>query len=170
MLPSTPMDISLRRATPADAAVASELVQLSFNALVAPDWEADARQVFMGESSAASLQVALQSCAYAACAFDADAMRGFILMPRPTLVGMLFVHPDFLRRGIGKRLWEPAREFIEAAFPEAKTVELNASPFALNFYRSVGFVPLSAEFKRAGCRATRMACWLPARALGVELR
>jgi ribosomal protein S18 acetylase RimI-like enzyme len=81
---------------------------------------------------------------------------------------MLFVHPRYLRRGIGRALWEQARAFIEETYPETKTVELNSNPYALKFYRSLGFVPISTEFIKGGCRATRMACWLPARALGAD--
>ena len=49
-------------------------------------------------------------------------------------------------------------------------MELNSTPYAIEFYRALGFVPISAEFVRDGARATRMACWLPARALGAELQ
>ena len=153
---------------PEDATVVSELVHHSFVELVASDWEPDARNVFLGESSPSALRQSLLSSAYAAGAFSAGMLVGFILMPKPSLLGMLFVHPDRLRLGIARQLWEGARTHIETAFPEVKTVELNATPYALRFYRSVGFVPISAEFMRGGCRATRMACWLPARKLGAE--
>jgi GNAT superfamily N-acetyltransferase len=86
----------------------------------------------------------------------------------PSVLAMLFVHPQHLRRGIGKQLWEAARSHVESQFPQTKTVELNATRFALPFYLSAGFVPISTEFERKGSRATRMACWLPARALGAE--
>jgi GNAT superfamily N-acetyltransferase len=164
-----PAAYATRLVTAADAEAASALVHLSFTKLSADDWEPDARQFFLGESSAAALRTAFQSCAYAAGAFSGHTMIGFILMPKPSVLGMLFVHPDSLRLGIGKHLWEQARSHVEASFPEVKTVELNATPYALNFYRTIGFVPISAEFVRGGCRATRMACWLPARALGAGL-
>ena len=162
------MEPIVRVVSAADAELASELVQLSFMELAAGDWEPSARQVFLGESSPRALRAALQSPAYAAGAFSAGAMVGFILLPKPSLLSMLFVHPGFLRRGVAKQLWEQARAHIETTFTEIKTVELNATPNAFHFYRSVGFVPLSAEFMRGGCRATRMACWLPARALGAD--
>ena len=151
-----------------EAEVASALVQHSFLELAAADWEPNACEVFLGESSPVALRVALESPAYAASAFSEERMVGFILMPKPSLLGMLFVHPGSLRLGIEKQLWEQARTHVEAAFPQVKTVELNASPYAFPFYRTVGFVPISAEFMRGGCRATRMACWLPARALGAD--
>jgi ribosomal protein S18 acetylase RimI-like enzyme len=74
---------------------------------------------------------------------------------------MLFVHPQHLRQGIGRALWESARTHIESALPQTKTVELNATPYSVAFYQSLGFVV-------KGARATRMACWLPARSPGAE--
>ena len=102
--------------------------------------------------------------ALAAGAFSENEMVGVILMPSPSLLGALFVRPRWLRLGIGRALWEWARAQIETRFPEVNTVELNATSYAVPFYKSVGFVPISAEFERDGQRATRMACWLPARA------
>jgi predicted GNAT family N-acyltransferase len=81
---------------------------------------------------------------------------------------MLFVEPASLRQGVARALWEHARAYVETHHPEVTTVELNSTPYALQFYRSVGFVPISREFNRGGCRATRMACWLPARSLAAE--
>jgi predicted GNAT family N-acyltransferase len=66
-------------------------------------------------------------------------------------------------------LWESARAHVESAFPDVETVELNSSPYAVAFYRSIGFVPISAEFARRGARVTRMVCGLPARAPGATV-
>jgi GNAT superfamily N-acetyltransferase len=82
-------------------------------------------------------------------------------MPTPTLLGMLFVHPTRLRQGIGTELWKFARSRLESEFKEVRTVELNSTPCAVEFYRALGFVPISAEFVPGGSRATRIACWLP---------
>jgi len=155
-------------ATPELADRISALVHLSFNELAAVDWDPDARQVFLGESSPASIAAALQQPAFAAVETEGGEFTGFILMRKPSLLGMLFVHPRHLRKGVARRLWEAARSHIETAHPDVKTVELNATPYAFKAYRALGFVPISTEFTRGGCRATRMACWLPARALGVD--
>ena len=160
---------TLRVVNTADAALASALVQLSFLELAGGDWEPEAHQSFLNESSPIALSEALNTSIYAAGAFVADAMVGFLLMPKPSHLSMLFVHPDYLRQGIARQLWERARGHVEANFPEIKTIELNATPYAVDFYRSVGFVPISTEFTISGCRATRMACWLPARALGATV-
>jgi len=150
------------------AAEASAVIQESFLALAAADWQPDARSVFLAATAPASLQNRLKTMTFAAAAFSDQGIAGVILMPSPSLLGLLFVRPRWLRLGIGQALWETARAHIEARFPEVNTVELNATPYAVPFYESVGFAPISSEFERDGQRAIRMACWLPARALGAN--
>lgn len=162
------MQLNTRIVTEAEAAAASAVVHASFIELAAADWDPQAQQVFLAESSPEALAGKLDVAAYAAGTFAAEQMVGFLLMPTPALLGMMFVDPRWLRQGIAQALWEKARAHVESVFPAVKTVELNTTPYALPFYRSIGFVPISAEFTREGCRATRMACWLPARALGAE--
>jgi GNAT superfamily N-acetyltransferase len=163
------MPFTTRAVDPADAEAASQLVHASFTALAAADWEAGAAQFFLDESGPEKLRDKIAGAAHVAAAFEQAAMTGFILLPRPGLLGFLFVHPLHQRRGIARTLWEAARAHVEAAHPTVRTVELNATPNAVKAYRALGFVPISAEFRRGGCRATRMACWLPARALGAEV-
>lgn len=162
------MAITIHRATETDARAAALVVRSSFTTLAAIDWEPSACEFFLGESSEAAIREKIAIAAFAAGAFDGDRMVGFVLMPKPTLLGMLFVEPDSLRQGVARALWEHARAYIEAHHSDVTTVELNSTPYALKFYVSVGFVPISREFNRGGCRAIRMACWLPARALAAE--
>lgn len=143
----------------------SALVQAGFNAFVAPDWEPAAQQLFLSESSPERLAEVIPGAAFASVAVSESEPVGFILMTKPTLLAMLFVHPKHLRRGVGTLLWNAARAHVEANFPDAKTVELNSSPYAVQAYRRLGFYPISEPFRRGGCLATRMACWLPERAL-----
>lgn len=83
-------------------------------------------------------------------------MIGVIIMTIPTILRFLFVHPDWLRHGVAKRLWTDAHAHIISAYPTVEAIELNSTPHALKFYSSVGFIPISAEFFVNGCRATRM--------------
>ena len=162
------MSLVIRIAAADDAEAASALVHLSFGEVAAGDWQPEAVRTFFAESSPSVLREKLQSPAYAAVAQVSDSLVGFVLMTNPSLLGMLFVHPQHLRQGIGRALWESARAHIESAFPQERTVELNATPHSVAFYQSLGFVPISTEFELKGARATRMACWLPARSLGAE--
>lgn len=162
------MTYLMRAVGQADVEAISSLVQLSFRELAARDWEPNAREVFLAESSPASMRAAPKPV-YSVATFDAERPVGFLLMPSRDVLGLLFVHPDYLRRGIGRALWEQARTFIEETYPDTQTVETNSTPYALKFYLSIGFVRISTEFIKSGCRVTRMACWLPARALGADV-
>ena len=159
----------VRQVGEGDAAAASHLVQSSFSELAAKDWSPDAMNVFLVDSTPDALRRKIAEATFAGGAFRGTEMLGFVLMPTARILGMLFVHPSALRKGIGRSMWELARAHVESSHPDVRTVELNSTPYAFRFYRSLGFVPLSGEFVRDGCRVTRMACWLPARSLGVEL-
>ena len=155
----------MRPAVAADAPALSALVQESFNQFVAPDWQPEACEVFMTESSVEWFTSSIPQAAYAAVAHAADELVGMVLMPTPSVLAFLFVRPGLLRSGIGSLLWEAARAHIETHHPSVKTIELNSSPCAVAAYRAYGFYPMSEPFRRGGCLATRMACWLPGRAL-----
>jgi GNAT superfamily N-acetyltransferase len=163
-----PRAVVVRPAVPRDAEVAAALVDLSFRALAAADWSKAAKERFIAESSAEQLRAKIADAAFAALAEMNHAPAGFLLMPTPRVLAMLFVHPDRLRQGVGRALWEAARAWIEASHREVSTVELNATPYAAAAYRALGFVELSRPFHLDGCVATRMACWLPARRLNAQ--
>jgi GNAT superfamily N-acetyltransferase len=155
----------IRRATPDDASAISTLVQAGFMAHIAPDWEALAVQSFLAETSAEKLAPTISEASFVAVYEEDGQIRGVISLPRPSLLQLLFVAPEHLRRGIGRSLWEDARAHVEEKHPEIKTIELNSSPFAVPAYKALGFFPISEPFRRKGAVATRMACWLPGRAL-----
>ena len=156
---------AIRLAVVADAPAISALVQDSFNQFVAPDWQAEAREVFMTESTVERFTSSIPDATYAGVAHVGDQLVGMVLMPTPSVLAFMFVRPGMLRAGIGSLLWEAARSHIETTHPSVKTVELNSSPYAVAAYRAYGFYPISQPFRRGGCLATRMACWLPGRAL-----
>jgi GNAT superfamily N-acetyltransferase len=159
------MKTLIRIASPEDATAISQLVQSSFRACVAPDWELEAQESFYDETTAEKLAARLRESAFAAV-YEVDAkVEGVIVLPRPNLVQLCFVATEHLRHGIGGALWEAPRAHLEENHPEVKTVELNASPYAVAAYKAMGFYPISKQYRRRGWVATRMACWLPDRGL-----
>jgi GNAT superfamily N-acetyltransferase len=159
------MNPSIRDATPDDAQTISELVHASFRAHVAAGWEPAAQETLLTDTSAEKLAARIAESVIVLVHEEAGSILGVILLPRPTLVQLCFVAPGHLREGIGRSLWEAARARLEERFPEVKTVELNSSPYAVPAYKALGFYPISEPFLRGGAVATRMACWLPGRAL-----
>jgi GNAT superfamily N-acetyltransferase len=67
-------------------------------------------------------------------------MLGLLIMPEPSWLALLFVDPRAFRQGIGRALWDRAREFVVSLSPPVAEVRLNASTFAIGFYLRMGFV------------------------------
>ena len=162
------MKYTVRPTQSSECESVSALVQRGFSQFIAPDWEASAVSTFTAETSGECIRKLIETAAFHAVAEAAGQLLGFILMPNPSSVGLLFVSPDHLRTGIARELWQSARRHIEAEFNTIKTVELNSSPYAVSAYKALGFYPISEPFHRRGCVATRMACWLPGEALGAS--
>lgn len=160
-----PLDPRIRDASPQDAAAVSALVHASFEAHIAADWEPAAGESLIADTSAEKMAVLIAASSIALVHDEGGAILGVIVLPRPTLVQLCFVAPGHVGQGIGRALWEAARARLEAGFPDVRTVELNASPYAVAAYRALGFHPISQPFRRSGAVATRMACWLPGRTL-----
>ncbi|MCE9660692.1 MAG: GNAT family N-acetyltransferase [Burkholderiales bacterium] len=157
--------MQLRHANARDASAISALVQAGFVEHIASDWEPSARQSFIEDTSAEKLAPKLAEAAICIAAVQGDQVLGVIFLPRPTLVQLLFIAPEHLRKGIARSLWSAVRAQLAERHPEVTTVELNSSPYAVGAYRALGFFPISQPFRRKGAVATRMACWLPGEAL-----
>ena len=159
------MSMHVRHAKPDDALAISELVQAGFIEHVAPDWELSARRSFLEETEADKLAPKFSEAAVCLVYEQDGQVLGVIFLPRLTLVQLLFVAPGHLRKGIAWALWRAVRAHLEEKHPKVTTVELNSSPYAVAAYKALGFFPISQPFKRRGAVATRMACWLPGKAL-----
>ena len=72
------------------------------------------------------------------------------------LISLLFVHEDYHRLGIGRRLVESLAEFVRERKPKYLTLKVNAAPYALGFYEKLGFQARSEEIRRAGIIYTEM--------------
>lgn len=155
----------LRKASADDAQAISELVQAGFIEHIAPDWEPSAQRSFLEETEPDKLEPKLSEAAVCLVCEQHGQVLGVIFVPRPTLVQLLFVAPGHLRKGIARSLWSAVRAHLEEKHPEVTTVELNSSPYAVAAYTALGFFPISQPFRRKGAVATRMACWLPGKAL-----
>lgn len=82
--------------------------------------------------------------------FEAEGLTGVIGVKHGNHISMLFVDPAFHRRGIATAL-------VSEAFREYHgTVTVNSSPFALAFYRCLGFQDQSGEQIIDGIRFTLM--------------
>ena len=84
-------------------------------------------------------------------AFDGDKLVGTLCMRAPQHIGGFFVDAAYHRRGIGRRLFEAMRQdYAKQEFT------VNSSPYAVEVYRHLGFVPTGEEQTVDGLRFTPM--------------
>ena len=84
-------------------------------------------------------------------AFDGERLVGVLCMRAPQHIGGFFVDAAYHRRGIGRRLFEAMRQDYET-----QTFTVNSSPYAVEVYRRLGFVPTDTEQLTDGLRYTPM--------------
>jgi ribosomal protein S18 acetylase RimI-like enzyme len=53
-------------------------------------------------------------------------------------LGSIYIHPEFQKRGLGKKIWEEASSFFDPAKPTVVTVNIS-NDAAVAFYKSLGF-------------------------------
>lgn len=84
-------------------------------------------------------------------AFDGEKLVGVLCMRAPQHIGGFFVDAAYLRRGIGRRLFEAMRrDYARQVFT------VNSSPYAVEVYHHLGFVPTDTEQLTDGLRYTPM--------------
>lgn len=84
-------------------------------------------------------------------AFDGETLVGVLCMRAPQHIAGFFVDAAYHRRGIGRKLFEAMRrDYAQQVFT------VNSSPYAVEVYRHLGFVPTDDEQSVDGLRFTPM--------------
>lgn len=84
-------------------------------------------------------------------AFDDAELVGTICIRPPQHIGGFFVRGDYHRRGIGRALFRAVQQDCER-----QEFTVNASPFAVEVYRHLGFAATDTEQQADGIRFTPM--------------
>lgn len=71
-------------------------------------------------------------------------------------ISLLFVRDRFHHLGVARKLVNVAVDAVSAAAPPIRAVTVNSSPYAVGFYKKLGFVPLGPEKRADGIRFTPM--------------
>ena len=84
-------------------------------------------------------------------AFDGKKLVGVLCMRAPQHIAGFFVDAAYHRRGIGRTLFETMRQDYDR-----QVFTVHSSPYAVGFYRRLGFVPTQGEQVTDGLRYTPM--------------
>ena len=84
-------------------------------------------------------------------AFDGKKLVGVLCMRAPQHIAGFFVDAAYHRRGIGRTLFETMRQDYDR-----QVFTVHSSPYAVGFYRRLGFVPTQGEQITNGLRYSPM--------------
>lgn len=144
--------IEVRPLEPAQMPEALALVERVFMAFEAPEYSDQGVETFLSFVRDANAVSALTFYG----AFEADRVRGVLATRGSSHIALFFVDAAHQGTGIGRALFSAAWDACRA---DGMTV--NASPYAVEIYRHLGFEPVSAEQVRDGIRYTPMQCMKP---------
>ena len=138
---------SVRRLAPEEVPAALELCWQVFLEFEAPEYSPEGVAAF--RASLDDKERVRKLNFYGA--FDGEKLVGVLCMRPPQHIGGFFVDAVYHCRGIGRRLFEAMRQDYKV---QAFTV--NSSPYAVEVYRRLGFVPTDTEQLTDGLRYTPM--------------
>lgn len=81
---------------------------------------------------------------------------GVIALREGQHISLLFVREQFHRLGVAKKLVKMAVAHVASTNPSIRAVTVNSSPYAVEFYKKIGFLPLGPEQHKDGIRYTSM--------------
>ena len=137
-------DIIIRAAKPDEWEDAMELVWNTFVKYEAPTYGKEGSDIFLKFISGEELyQMFINGDYKVAVAMQKDRIVGVGSMRSHNHVSLLFVDSKLHKRGIGRNLLE----FMQATFlgKGSCVMSVNAAPYAVNFYKKVGFVATDVE-------------------------
>lgn len=92
--------------------------------------------------------------------FEGNRLTGVIALRGKQHISLLFVKSEYRRKGVAGKLVAVVKAVCREINLEKRVITVNASPYAVEAYKHMGFVSLSEEQKKDGIRYTPMLCHL----------
>lgn len=131
--------LTYRLMSSADVLDVSKLVARVFNEFNAPGYSAKGVQEFHRYSQPSAFHARQQTDHFALISRVQDQVVGMIEVREYHHVSLLFVAPEFQRRGIAKELLHRALLLCHANEPKLAKISVNSSPYAVPIYEKLGF-------------------------------
>lgn len=133
-----------------DIPAVSALVWNTFEAFVAPDYGDEGIQTFSQFVQPNALRERFHKGTLFLLAEVESTLAGMIEMNGYSHITLLFVDANFQRCGIGRELLRCALDICKQHKPDVDLITVHSSPFAVEIYRKLGFVPLGPQQKCNG--------------------
>lgn len=92
---------------------------------------------------------------YVVGAYEFNKLVGVISLRNKNHISLLFVEKNHLRKGIGRQLIMETMAFARTRLRQ-KIITVNSSPYAVEFYKSCGFIEAGEEVDAGGIQYTPM--------------
>ncbi|NLI53610.1 MAG: GNAT family N-acetyltransferase [Clostridiales bacterium] len=142
--------MEIRQITPNELDRALALVERVFMRFEAPEYSRQGIDTFLAFLQNAEAVGALTIYG----AFWEGTLAGVLATRGNSHIALFFVEAESQGKGVGRAL------FSAAAACAGDVMTVNSSPYAVEIYRHLGFVPLSGEQVTDGIRFTPMKCIL----------
>lgn len=158
----TPGALRVRPMQPAEAEQVSAMIMDSFNRFVAADFDDFGKENFADFAAPENLRLR-QHYGYLTLVAEAGGeVRGMIQIRPPSHLLMLFVQKEFQGLGLATALVSEAIERVRKDPRPADFMTVNSSPYAIGFYRRLGFEPVAPEAGGGGRPASMRLALTPA--------
>lgn len=144
--------LEIRTAEPSDALAMSELVEKLVRRYILKDCTPEGRRVLLASIAPEALRDAMNRGVQYHLAANGPDLFGVVAMRDASHLHHLFVADSVRGTGVGRRLWETARDEICMHGTAPPVFTVNSSLHAVGFYRALGFQPTGPEEEREGVR------------------
>lgn len=132
-------DVAYRPMTPADIPAVSQLVACVFDIFVAPEYSPGGVQEFHRYITEAAFETRFNGDYFNMVAVANTEIVGMIEMRNHEHISLLFIDPAYQHQGIARTLVTQAIHLCQLYRPALSEISVNSSPFAVPFYKRVGF-------------------------------
>ena len=151
---------SIRHLRESDVVPAMELVWRVFSEFEAPDYSDEGVAEFKKFITPDHIKGKMESGELRLWgAFEHDKIIGVIAIRPPLHIALLFVDREYHRRGIARSLFYTVTS-DKAVIQKHDRMTVYSSPYAVEAYRRLGFIPTDSEQTTNGMRFTPMECIL----------
>ncbi len=149
----------IRKVNEAEVGHALDLVYKVFMEFEAPDYPAEGVESFVNDiiRNEGFKEGCITGKFKMYGAFEEDTIVGIMTMRKESHVMLAFVDAEHHKQGVGRRLFEHILGETVLENPTITDITVNSSPYAVGFYKQLGFTETDALQEKHGIRFVPMS-------------